>query len=126
MRRLIPGLALALAIAGCGGGDDAPKRTATVQSGKAVTVTAKEYSYDPGTLVLTGGGKFAYVMKNEGSLAHDLKVRSGDEEIGGIKPFQGKGRSEGTALALSPGEYEFYCSVGDHEALGMKGTLRVE
>ncbi|MBA2505973.1 MAG: cupredoxin domain-containing protein [Thermoleophilaceae bacterium] len=126
MLRLIPALALTLAIAGCGGGGDKPKRTATVQPGKVVNVIAGEYFYDPGALVVTGGGKFAFEMKNEGSLAHDLKVRRGDEEIGGIKPFQGKGRSEGTTLALSPGEYEFYCSVGDHEALGMKGTLRVE
>jgi plastocyanin len=34
-------------------------------------------------------------------------------------------KDAGSTVKLATGSYTFFCSVGDHEQLGMKGTLRV-
>jgi plastocyanin len=125
VRRLLPLTALLLVVtAGCGDGDDTPGRTVTVESGKAVTVVAKEYSFDPETIVLTGGGKLTVKLDNEGTLAHNLRVLDGGNDIGGTPTFAGGEPRTGT-LQVEPGEYELLCTVGDHAALGMEGKLTV-
>ena len=48
----------------------------------------------------------------------------GDEEIDGT-PTLPAGRTESARLNLEHGNYRIICSVGDHEELGMTGTLRV-
>ena len=63
-------------------------------------------------------------LRNEGSLAHNLKVLRGDEEVSGT-PTLPAGRTESARLNLEHGSYRIICSVGDHEELGMTGTLRV-
>ena len=83
-----------------------------------------EYSFDPSTIVLKGAGTLTVTLRNGGTLAHNLKVLRGDEEIGGT-PTLPAGRSESARLNLDPGSYRIICSVGDHEQLGMRGTLRV-
>jgi plastocyanin len=109
---------------GCGGDEDAPGRTVTVESGKTVAVVAKEYSFDPETIVLTGGGKLTVELDNQGTLAHNLRVFDGATDIGGTPTFAGGEPRTGT-VQVEPGEYELLCTVGDHAALGMKGKLTV-
>lgn len=125
MRRLLPLTALLLVVAaGCGDDDDTAGRTVTVQKGKTVTVVAKEYSFDPETIVLTGGGNLTVELDNQGTLAHNLRVFDGGTDIGGTPTFVGGEPRAGT-LQLEPGEYELLCTVGDHADLGMKGKLTV-
>jgi plastocyanin len=125
VRRLLSLTALLLvAAAGCGDDDDTAGRTVTVEAGKTVTVIAKEYSFDPETVVLTGGGKLTVELDNEGTLAHNLRVFDGGKDIGGTPTFAGGEPRAGT-LQVEPGEYELLCTVGDHAALGMKGKLTV-
>jgi plastocyanin len=116
--------ALALLVASCGGGDR-PGGTATAPAGGAVHVVAKEYSFDPSTIVLRGPGTLRVTLSNEGSLAHNLKVLKDGEVLGGTDTFPA-GQTESGSVRVEPGEYEFVCTVGDHAELGMKGTLRVE
>jgi plastocyanin len=112
------------ALTGCGGDDDGPGPTATVERGQVVRVTGHEYRFDPATVVvLGGGGELRLRFANEGSLAHDLRIFRGDRDLGGTPTFQGGARS--ARLTLGPGEYRMICTVGDHERLGMKGSLRV-
>jgi plastocyanin len=116
----------ALLLAGCGG-DDEPNeaaRAVTVPANAKLRVIAEEYSFDPATVVVRGAGTLTLTLRNEGSLAHNLKLFRGDEEIGGTPTFPG-GRTESARLNLEHGAYEMICTVGDHEELGMKGTLRV-
>lgn len=124
MRRFTLPLALcSLLVAGCGG-DDEPGRTVTAPANSKLRVIADEYSFDPPAIVLKGAGTLTVTLRNEGSLAHNLRVFRGDEEIGGTPTFPG-GRSESARLNLEHGSYEMICTVGDHAELGMKGTLRV-
>jgi plastocyanin len=125
LRRSALTLALvALLAPGCGG-DDAPKRTVTVPANGKVQVVGREYSFDPSGIVVKGAGRLTLTLRNEGSLAHNIKVLRGDEQLGGTPSFPA-GRSESATVNLEHGTYEFVCTVGDHAELGMKGELVVE
>jgi plastocyanin len=123
-RSALPLAALAVLVAGCGG-DDEPGRTVTAPASGAVRVVAKEYSFDPSTIVMRGPGTLRVRLVNEGSLAHNLKLLEDGDELGGTPSFPG-GESRSARLRVERGSYEFICTVGDHAELGMKGTLKVE
>ncbi len=127
MRRplAIPALAAAL-IAACGD-DEETGRTVTVEGGRPLSVVGREYSFDPRTVVYEDGGAITEItisLDNSGSLAHNLRVFEGDADLGGTPTFQG-GREESGSVELAPGEYRMVCTVGNHEQLGMHGTLEV-
>ena len=112
-----------LLVLGCG--DDGEQgRSVTAPANAKLRVVGDEYSFDPSTIVLQGAGALAVRLQNEGSLAHNLKVLRGDEEIGGTSTLPA-GRGGSARLNLEHGNYRIICSVGDHEQLGMTGTLRV-
>ena len=116
--------AFALVVAGCGGGDR-PGRTVTAPAGGTVRVVAKEYSFDPSTIVMKQPGALRLTLDNRGSLAHDIKVEKDGRVIGGTPPFPA-GESRSASVRLASGTYEFICTVGDHAELGMKGTVKVD
>jgi plastocyanin len=131
MRTLLTALALAplaLGLTACGGDDDSsgggpPK---TFQKGQTVAVKGSEYKFDPGTVTVEGGGGgVAISLENTGSLAHNLRLLKGGDDVGGTPTFTG-GETKSANVDLQPGEYEMICTVGDHADLGMKGTLTVK
>jgi len=89
-------------------------------------VKADEYRFDPSNVVVTGGGPLKIELRNDGSQAHDLHVQSEDGDDRGGTPVFGPGQTKTTIVRLAPGKYEFECTVGDHAAQGMKGTLTVK
>ena len=124
MRRSALTLALcSLLLAACGADDD-PARTVTAPANAKLQVVADEYSFDPEAIVLAGAGTLTLTLRNEGAVAHNLRVFRGDEDIGGTPTFRAGG-SESARVNLEHGSYELVCTVGDHEELGMTGTLRV-
>ncbi len=131
MRTLITALALApaaLGLVACGGDDDdgGGGASATFQKGQPVKVAGKEYSFDPGNVTIEGGGGPTTIeFENAGSLAHNLRLEKGGEDVGGSPTFQG-GETKSANVDLQPGEYEMICTVGDHADLGMKGKLTVK
>jgi plastocyanin len=131
VRTLITALALApaaLGLAACGGSDDEEGSSgppATFQKGQTVAVKGSEYRFEPGNVVIEGGGgPVTFELENTGSLAHNLRVFSGGRDIGGTPTFTG-GETETGRVRLAPGEYEMVCTVGDHADLGMTGKLTV-
>jgi plastocyanin len=125
MRRLAVPCAVLVLLAGCGGGDEKSTGSATIAPGATLRITADEYAFDPGTVVVTGGGALTIQLRNAGSLPHDIRVRRGDRDVGGTPSFE-PGRTETARLSLTPGSYRFLCTVGDHADLGMRGTLEVK
>lgn len=122
---------LALAAAGCGDDTDKSSGSVTVDAGQPVPVEGTEYAFKPGTIKVraaTGApGKVPvrFELRNEGSLPHDINVRRGDEKLGGSEVVGG-GKTASATVELEPGEYEIYCSIGNHADLGMVGDLEVE
>lgn len=110
--------------AGCGE-DDSAGATVTVDAGQTAAVVGDEYSFDPETVIVEdGGGPLELELDNQGSLAHNLRVFDGAEEVGGTSTFQG-GETMAARLELEPGAYRMVCTVGNHEELGMTGELEV-
>ena len=115
--------ALVLLAAGCGG-RDRPGGTVTAPAGGSVRVTAKEYSFDPSTIVVPKAGGLRLTLANRGSLAHNIKVEKDGRVLGGTPAFPA-GETRSATVRLPKGTYDFLCTVGDHAELGMKGKLKV-
>jgi plastocyanin len=126
MRRLAVPCALLLAAAGCGGGDGGgPSRTVTTAARGTVTISADEYRFDPNRVVVRGPGILRIVLRNDGSVAHDIRLRRGGKDVGGTPSFA-PGGSMAARVRLEPGTYKLLCTVGDHAELGMTGELIVK
>ena len=94
---------------------------------QTVTVTA-----DPdGDLRFTKGeitvqaGVVKFVLKNPSTLPHALEIEGMgvEEETATIRQ---NGTADVTVNLEKPGEYKFYCPVGNHEDAGMTGALTVQ
>jgi plastocyanin len=126
MRRLTL-LMTACAVLAAGCGDDEQKAAAppaAVPAGGTVRVTGTEYEFDPSDVVVNGPGRLTIALRNDGALAHNLRLFRGDREVGGTPTFTG-GRSESARVTLERGSYDMVCTVGNHADLGMTGTLEV-
>jgi uncharacterized cupredoxin-like copper-binding protein len=64
-------------------------------------------------------------LQNDGEDPHDLRVRRvGGSHTFGI-PLVQPGNRRTVAIHVKPGSYRLWCSVADHQQLGMQALLRV-
>ena len=68
-------------------------------------------------------GKIKLVFTNLSTIDHNVRIESGENELGGTRTIA-KGRTT-AVVTLRKGTYNFYCSVAGHEDAGMRGTLIV-
>ena len=108
----------ALAIAGCA--DDAPPSRA--RAGQA-TVTLDDFSITPQRL-RARPGRVTFRAINRGAIGHTLRVLRGDREVVAIKTLVPGASGTGSGT-LERGEYKLVCILGNHEVLGMYGSLTV-
>lgn len=98
---------------------EAPGQGGTV---KEFTITGQNFSFSPSLITVQKGDKVKITFNNIGGF-HDFKI----DEFG-VAAQQAKSPAtevlEFTADKI--GSFEYYCSVGTHRAMGMKGTLKVE
>lgn len=119
------GLTLGLGPA-CGGGDDGGGGGGDGAIGagdevpEGILVEADEYEFDPAEITAPAG-QVTFVLKNVGSLEHDLTIDEADFKLRALA-----GQTETGSVDLEAGTYEVYCSVAGHRAAGMEGTLTVE
>jgi plastocyanin len=100
----------------------ASARSSTTPSVVKVSAPASGLKYN--TKVLHAHpGKIKLVFTNHATLKHNVRIESGETELGGTKTI-GK-RQTIAFLSLKKGTYNFYCSVPGHEDAGMKGKLIV-
>lgn len=88
---------------------------------KEFMVTGKDYSFSPSVLTANVGDTIRIVFRNTGGF-HDLKI---DEFNVATKKLGTGGEDTVEFVANKAGSFEFYCSVGGHRQMGMKGTLTV-
>jgi uncharacterized cupredoxin-like copper-binding protein len=120
--------------AGCGGSNDTSSSTAassttTAAQGGAgsssVDVSETDFKLNPSDPKVKAG-QITFNVSNDGQTVHSLEVEgpNGDQELqSDLSP----GQKGVLSVDLSkPGKYEFYCPVGNHKQLGMKGEITVQ
>jgi plastocyanin len=87
----------------------------------AIVVSGGHYFYDIKEIKVKKGDTVTITFKSKDG-RHDLRI---DEFNAGTKVL-GTGQEETvTFVADKAGEFEYYCSVGNHRAMGQKGKLIV-
>ena len=127
-------VAVALAVSatailgGCGGGGDSDATDATDSAdtkptvGDSISVSAKEFAFDPSKLSVAADTAFTVEFANDGTMEHDFAVEGEDSDT----IVAAAGSDVSGTFTLAAGTYKFFCSVPGHEANGMVGTLTVE
>ena len=99
----------------------APREAAAPKDGM-ITVESSSFKFVPNTITVKKGVKTTIVLNNMDGM-HDFVV---DALAIKTKIVKGVGQDTVEFTADKAGSYEFYCSVGNHKAMGMVGTLIVE
>ncbi|HEY4482716.1 MAG TPA: cupredoxin domain-containing protein [Candidatus Paceibacterota bacterium] len=95
---------------------------APVSGVKEFTVTGSNFAFSPSTITVNKGDTVKIIFNNDDG-THDWKV----DKLGVATKKLGTGESETVEfVADKAGTFEYYCSVGQHRAMGMKGTLVVK
>lgn len=92
------------------------------KSTKTFEVSAKNFSFTPSTIKVKQGDTVKIVFKNTEGL-HNFII---DEYSVATKQIQDDSEETVEFVASKKGDFEYYCSVGNHRAMGMTGTLTVE
>lgn len=99
-----------------------PSVGATAGAVKEFTVEGKNFAFIPATMTVKKGDTVKITLKNTGGF-HDLRVEGYNV---GTKQIQSGVSETVTFVADKAGKFEYYCTVGSHRAMGMKGTLTVQ
>jgi plastocyanin len=98
-----------------------PEITAGISKKKSFTIEGSNYKFIPSEIKVKKGDTVEIVFKNTGGM-HDWVIDEFNVRTNKIN----SGETETiTFLADKAGKYEYYCSVGQHRAMGMKGSLIV-
>jgi plastocyanin len=89
-----------------------------------ISLAAFEFGFTPGELTVRAGEKVTLTLTNtSGKMTHDWVVEGTDIRT----KILNKGETDTIEFTIDePGTYTFYCSVGNHRAQGMEGTLIVK
>ena len=113
-------LAVALAAGATGCSDDAPP---TRVRGGSASVVLDDFSIAPQRL-RAAPGRVEFRAVNRGAIGHTLRVMRGDREVVAIKTLLPGASGTGSGT-FERGSYDLLCILGNHEELGMYGTLTV-
>ena len=110
--------AAALGAVGCGD-DEAPARA---RDGRVV-MTLDDYFLAP-QRVRARAGRLTFRAVNGGRIGHTLHVMRGGRDVVAIKTLLPGAAAEASGR-FARGDYKLVCILGNHEELGMRGTLAV-
>lgn len=89
---------------------------------KEVTVSGSPYKFEPATITVKKGDSVKLTFKNTAGthnfVIDDLNVKT--------KTIPAGESDTVTFTADKAGSFEYYCAVGNHKAMGMKGILTVQ
>jgi uncharacterized cupredoxin-like copper-binding protein len=128
---LLSALTLAGLGAACGGGGDDDSKDAAPSDTKAagqataggstISVTAKEFSFEPKEIKLEAGKAATIALKNTGAVEHDITIDSPAFKLLAVPTKTG----EAELTIPTAGSYTYYCSVPGHRQAGMEGPVTV-
>ena len=101
----------------------APLRQVSQNAGvlKKFVVTGQNFSFEPSMLSVNKGDKVQIIFKNTAGF-HDFRI---DEFNTSTKRSKAPSEEVIEFVADKAGTFEYYCSVGTHRSMGMKGSLVV-
>ena len=102
-------------------GTDSEVEEMVVSGVKEFTVAGQNFSFTPSSITVKKGDRVKITFKNTSGF-HDFKI---DEFGAATKQAQAPYEEVLEFTADKVGSFEYYCSVGTHRAVGMKGTLKV-
>ncbi len=90
---------------------------------KEFVVTGSNFAFDPSEIRVNQGDTVKITLTNGSTMPHDWRLDEFNAATDIIQPGQ-----EDTIefVASEAGEFEYYCSVGQHRQMGMVGKLIVE
>ncbi|MBI3485535.1 cupredoxin domain-containing protein [Candidatus Daviesbacteria bacterium] len=89
---------------------------------KQLIVTGSNFKFEPSTLTINKGDKVKITFKNSAGV-HDFVI---DEFNVKTDTISGGQDASVEFTASKTGTFEYYCSIGNHRAMGMVGTLTVQ
>ena len=102
-----------------------PTKTATptaVSTIKTFTVVGKSFSFTPAEMTVNKGDTVKIIFQNSGG-SHNWKI----DEFNASTKVISSGQTETIQfVADKTGTFEYYCSVGTHRQMGMRGNLIVK
>ncbi|GAB3198338.1 hypothetical protein GCM10027261_25560 [Geodermatophilus arenarius] len=104
-------------------GSTASGSTTAPAEARTVTATEGEMYIDLSESSLTPG-EYTIEVVNEGNATHDLVVERDGQDVAASDTI-GPGESTTLTVTLEAGEYVFYCSIGNHRAMGMATDVTV-
>jgi uncharacterized cupredoxin-like copper-binding protein len=130
----------AVAIGAAVGGAAAVAAKPSASTGRATTVSLRDYSFKPKSLT-AGAGRLRVTAANGGKHEHEFVLirtkraagalptkggRASEQGAVGEIPEQQPGERASHTFKLKPGKYVFICNVPGHYRAGMYGTLTVK
>ena len=100
--------------------DDSPP--AQARNGR-VDVTLDDFFITP-QRIRAKPGRIAFRVANRGAIGHTLRVQLGSRDVAAVRTLL-PGQSATASGDFERGEYKLVCILGNHEELGMYGTLVV-
>lgn len=89
---------------------------------KTFTITGTNYAFSPSEIRVSKRDTVRITFKNEGGFhtfnIGEYHIATSQLQTGNVEAVQ--------FVADKSGSFEYYCSIGQHRAMGMKGTLIVE
>ncbi len=114
-----------LTATGAGGTTTNVTATATATAGGAtILIKLKDFSFDPNKITVPAG-KVTLKLQNYGRYTHDLRIHTLSGGVLAESGRVGAGFEHDMTVTLTPGTYQFDCSVSNHAKRGMTGTLTV-
>jgi plastocyanin len=112
-------LAFTGASAGCGGTEVRPERARD----RSLTIAMHDFYFRP-QAARAEPGKLRVTLVNDARIPHNFRLQHNGRlyaEVTALKP----GERETHTYDLPRGSYKMFCSIANHEELGMYGTLTV-
>lgn len=97
-------------------------KDAMTSSVKELTVSGKNFAFTPSTLTVKKGDTVKITFKNTGGF-HNFVIDAFNVRTPTIQDGQ---TASVQFTADKAGTFEYYCAVGNHRQMGMKGTLTVQ
>ena len=122
---------IALAATACGSSSSSTTTAGTTTQSAATqpqSGTTLHLATDPTALAfvpttLTApAGKVTLVLTDDSAIQHSIAIKASGDVPGQVV---NQGQTSTTTATLTPGTYQYYCTVPGHAAAGMVGTLTV-